>query len=111
MVRPTLIDLNPVEFKYYPFMISLVEVVMTYCKKSVFQKKTKDTNVKAFNMITNKSEAKTMKKHILYDCRCKLNSATCSSNKKWNRKTCRWKCKNYRTCKKRLQLESYHMYL
>ena len=23
MVRPTLIDLNPVELKYYPFMISL----------------------------------------------------------------------------------------
>ena len=23
MVRPTLIDLNPVEHKYYPFMISL----------------------------------------------------------------------------------------
>ena len=23
MIRPTLIDLNPVEFKYYPFMICL----------------------------------------------------------------------------------------
>ena len=23
MIRPTLIDLNPVEFNYYPFMISL----------------------------------------------------------------------------------------
>ena len=23
MIRPTLIDLNPVELKYYPFMISL----------------------------------------------------------------------------------------
>ena len=23
MVRPTLIDMNPVELKYYPFMISL----------------------------------------------------------------------------------------
>ena len=25
MVRPTLIDLNPVKLKYYPFMISLVK--------------------------------------------------------------------------------------
>ena len=42
MVRPTLIDLNPIELKYYPSMISLDK-----CKgscnvlspKSVFQKK------------------------------------------------------------------------
>ena len=25
MVRPTLFDLNPVELKYYPFMVSLVK--------------------------------------------------------------------------------------
>ena len=32
MVRPTLIDLNHVELKHYPFMISLnvLEVVMSY---------------------------------------------------------------------------------
>ena len=42
MVRPTLIDLNPVEPKYYPFMISLDK-----CKRSsnlqkyVFRKKQK----------------------------------------------------------------------
>ena len=35
MVRPTLIDLNPVELRYYP-------------------------KIKTFNMITNKNEAKTM---------------------------------------------------
>ena len=35
MVRPTLIDLNPVELRYYP-------------------------NIKTFNMITNKNEAKAM---------------------------------------------------
>ena len=34
----------------------------------VFQKsKTKGINVKAFNMITNKNEAKTMAKHISFD--------------------------------------------
>ena len=38
-------------------------------------KKTKDINVKAFNMITNKNEVKTMTKHIqYYYCKCKLNS-------------------------------------
>ena len=36
--------------------------------------KTKDVNVKVFNMITNKREAKTLRKHISCDCKCKCNS-------------------------------------
>ena len=50
-------------------------------------KETKDINVNAFNMITNKNEAKIMAKHISCDCKCKLNSTTCNTNKKWNNKT------------------------
>ena len=45
IIRPTLIDLNPVERKYYPFMISL-------------DKCTGSCNVEAFDMITYKNEAK-----------------------------------------------------
>ena len=44
MVRPTLIYMNPTEVKHYPFMISLnnvLEVVMSYLQKYVFQKKQK----------------------------------------------------------------------
>ena len=41
-----------------------------------------------------------MTKHILCDCKCKINDTTCDSNKKWNNKTCQCECKNYRTCKK-----------
>ena len=33
MIRPTLIDLNPVEVKYYLFMISLDKRQMTYMLK------------------------------------------------------------------------------
>ena len=38
-----LIDMNPIEFKYYPFMISLnvLEVVKSYLQKYVFQEKQK----------------------------------------------------------------------
>ena len=36
-------------------------------------KKIKDINVKVFNMITNKNEARTMLKHISCDCKCKFN--------------------------------------
>ena len=45
-------------------------------------------------MITNKNEAKTMKKHISYESKCKFNSAT------WNNKTCQCECKNYHKRKK-----------
>ena len=45
-------------------------------------KKAKDINVKVFNMITNKNEAKTMKKHIPCHFKCKFNSTTCNSNQK-----------------------------
>ena len=47
MVRPTLIDLNPVDLKYYSLMISLDimisldKVVMSYLQKDVFKKKQK----------------------------------------------------------------------
>ena len=61
-------------------------------------KRNKIINVKAFNIITNKNEAKTMPKHISCDCKCKFNSTSCSSNQKWNNKTCKCECKNYHKC-------------
>ena len=44
MVRPTLIDLNPAELRYYPFMISLNKYTggcSVLSPKYVFQKKQK----------------------------------------------------------------------
>ena len=62
--------------------------------------KIKDINVKVFNMITNKNEAKTIKKHILCDCKCKFNNTTCNSNQNWDNKTCQCECKNIVHAKK-----------
>ena len=45
-------------------------------------KETKDINVKQFNMITDKIKAKKMTKHILCDCKIKINSPTPKSNQK-----------------------------
>ena len=103
MVRPSLIDLNPVELKYYPFMISLYKCTGScnvLSPKICVPKETKDIYVKAFNMIRNKNEAKTMTKQISCDCKCKFNSTTCNSNQKWNNKTFQCECKNYHKCKK-----------
>ena len=42
--------------------------------------KTKDANVKVFNMIARIHEDKTWIKHIPCDCICKFNRATFNSN-------------------------------
>ena len=103
MVRPTLIDLNPVELKYYPFMISLnkcTESCNVLSPKVCVLKETKDINVKAFNMIINKNGAKATTEHISYDCKCKFNSTIRNSDQKWNTKICQCECKNYCMFKK-----------
>ena len=56
MVRPTLIDLNYVELKYYPFMISLIKYsgsCNVLSPKICVPKKTKYIKIKLVNMITN----------------------------------------------------------
>ena len=67
MVKPTLINTNPVELNYYSFMISLNKCTGScnnLSPKICVPKETKDVYVKAFNMITNKDEAKAMTKRI-----------------------------------------------
>ena len=95
--------MNPVKLKYYPFMISLNKCTGScnvLSPKICVPKETKDINVKAFNMITNKDEAKAMTEHISCDSKCKFNLTTCNSNQKWNKKTCQCECKDYRKCKR-----------
>ena len=50
MVRPTIIDMNPVELKYYPFMISLNKCIGScnaLSPKICLPKENKDINVKS----------------------------------------------------------------
>ena len=90
MVRSTLMDMNPVGLKYYPFIISWNKcngICNVLYPKTCVPKETRDINVKEVNMITNKDEAKAMTKHIPRDCKCKINSATRNSSQKWNNET------------------------
>ena len=67
IARPNLIVLNPVELKYNALMISLDECTgncNVFSQNICVSKETKDINIKAFNIIINKNEAKTMTKHI-----------------------------------------------
>ena len=69
MTRSTLNDLNPVELNCYTFMISLNKcsrssnAIDDLSTKICVPCKTKEVNVKIFNMITNINEAKTLVKH------------------------------------------------
>ena len=101
MFRPTLIGLNPVELKYYPFMISLNKCTGScnfLSPKICVPKEAKDINVKAFNM--NNNEANAITEHISCDCKCKFNSTICNPNQEWNNKICQCECKNYLSAKK-----------
>ena len=103
LIRTTLIGFNPVEVKYYPSMISLDKCsgsCNVLSPKHVFRKNPKDINFKEFNMTTGKNEAKTMLKHISFDCKCKRNSTTCNLNPTWNNEKCQCDCTNYRKYKK-----------
>ena len=62
--------------------------------------KTQSTNVILFNIITKINEVKTLIMHILCGCKCKFDSTTCNSNRKWNNETSQCKCKNYHKFKK-----------
>ena len=76
IVRPTIIDMIPVELKYYPFMISLNKCTgrcNVLFPKICVPKETKDINVKVFDMITKKDEAKAMTEHISCDYKRKFN--------------------------------------
>ena len=69
--------------------------------KACVPSKTKDVNVKVFNMITNRNKAKALViKHISCNCKCKFNGTTCNSNQKWGNETCQCECENYHKWKK-----------
>ena len=82
---------------------------MSYLQKYVSEK-AKDRNVKAFNMITNKNEAKTIQKCISCNCKCKFKKQHVIQNKYGMMKHIK---KNIEMVvkEKGLQFESQHKYL
>ena len=46
-------------------------------------------------MITVMNELKTLTKHALCECKCKLDGTKCNSNQRWNNDKCRCECKKH----------------
>ena len=94
MVRTFLIDLNHVELKFFPFIVSLDKWIGTcnpgndLSTKICIPSKKKDINAKGFDLTTAISKTKTLRKHVSSNFKCKFNSTTFKSNKNWNDKTC-----------------------
>ena len=91
MIRPTLVDLNPIELNHYSFMTSLDKP-----NGSCVLNKTKDINIKVFNMITRINQVKTLVKHISFD----FDHTVCNLNQKWSNGKCHCACKKYHSSKK-----------
>ena len=111
--RPFIIDLNPVELKYYPYIITLDKCNGSCNTRSEISgricvlNKTENVNLMVFNLITKTNEQKKLsifcqKKPISCKCKCKFDGKKCNSNKIWNNYKCRCKCKIPRkdVCKK-----------
>ena len=70
MIRSTVTDLTTVELEYYQFIINLDKCSGSFnsgdniSTKICFPSKIKDVNIKVFNMVTNRNDAKILVKHI-----------------------------------------------
>ena len=89
-IQPTLVNLHPneysQEFHYYPFAVKLDRCVAGYntlndwSNKVCNPNKTEDLNLSIFNMITSINTSKPLAKHILCECKCKLDGKKCNLN-------------------------------
>ena len=108
MVRPKLIDLNPDELYYYPFIINMSRCVGSsntiedpYGRIFV-PSQMEDVNMALFNIIKEINESRTLTKFISCECRCEFNGRKCNLRQKWNNNKCQCHCKKpikHRACK------------
>ena len=55
-------------------------------------------HIHVLSMITRMNESKILKKHISWECKCKIDGRKCNSNQKWNNGKCRYECKKHSIC-------------
>ena len=108
--NPFLIKLYPNEysheFHYYPFPVKLdrcVESCNTLndsSKKACISNKTKELNLRVFNMITKINKLITLTKHISWECKCRFDDRKYNADQWWNNDKCRCEYKNVMYVKK-----------
>ena len=103
MIRPTLVNLNPIKLKYYPVLISLDKFNGRYnvaddlpteiCVRSEIR----DINVRVFDLITKINEAETLVNvsHVILHEKTMMQHLILTKNGKW-----KCNCKKWYACKK-----------
>ena len=96
--QDTLINLHPneysQEFHYYPFVVKLDRCVGScnapydLSNKVCVANKTEDLNLSVINMITGINEPKTLRKHILCECKCRFDGRKCNLDQWWSNDKC-----------------------
>ena len=69
-------------------MLEVVKLLNDFSNKVCVPNKTVDLNVSVFNVITGKSESKTLIKHLSCKCKGKFDGRNCNSNQWRNNNKC-----------------------
>ena len=90
MVRPMLINLNPDELHYYPFIVSMnrcngsCNAIGDLFDRTFVPNKMEVVDLGVLNIIKGIIESKTPAKHISCECRCEFDGRKCNLRQKWN---------------------------
>ena len=96
-IRPETINLNTNEPLFYPYSIKINK-----CKGSCntindpmicVPDNIKNTNVKAFNLMSRNNETRHIKWHKTCKRKCRLDASVCNNKQRWNKDKCRCECK------------------
>ena len=90
VMQPTFITLHPNEYSQGLRYYTLNELSNNVCVLN----KAEDSNLSVSNTITEINESKVFKKNISCESNCKFDGEKCNSNKNWNNKKFRRRCKN-----------------
>ena len=92
--RKTLVNINSEGTLFYSFTVSVNEsggsyntIDDPYARVCVLIK-TKNMNVKVFNLVSGVNEIRFLVQYKSRKCKCRLNESVCNSKQKWNHNEC-----------------------
>ena len=97
--RKTLVNINSEGTLFYSFTVSVNKSGGSYntiddpCARVCVLNKTKNMDVKTFNLVSGVNEIKFLVQYKSRGSKCRLNESVCNSEQKWNHNECRCECK------------------
>ena len=98
-MRTEIINLNTNESLFDPYSIKInkckgsCNTINDPYAKICVPAQIKNTNVKAFNLMSRTNEARHIKWHKTCKCRYRLDASVCNNKQRWNEDKCRCDCK------------------